>query len=561
MSGLTLPGAFNYQPQFSVDIDRDSPYTNGLLLANTPQHGLKNAVQGYPDLAIVGAPTRVNGPAGIGHSGLDASNYLTWVPPTGLTAGTVMVVTDRPSGGVASCPWFIGSSTASVDLYPYSNDGIYMGAWANTRYISNVAVPGGVSTLLKPNVLVAVGSTTANTHACYKDGVLIGSANATFAYASTMRFGTISGNVYQGKFYLIAIWNRILPKIAIDALALNPWQIFKFPDQQLAWDAAAAGGTHASSGALTSDSATIAGSGTHVALHPSSGALSASDAVVSGSATRVGLRPSSGALSAGDAITAGSATRYGLRPSSGDLTAQSASVAGTAAHIGIHQSSGDLTSGSAVIDGTGTETPAPGNTHPSSGALSAGSAGIAGTAAHIALHPSSGALSADNATVAGIAAHIGIHASSGALEAQSAVVSGSAINGIARNSSGGYLVETLSEKRRLRRHLEEAQEVVQRIKKPSVSQDAAEALQEDAAEISRQLKASIAELEAVAENYQKQLDQKASFKAFAAKQEAKEQARQIQALMIDAQIHAELAQQQIEELDVVFMAFALMAYV
>lgn len=221
-----LPGSYTYQPQFAADIDRSSPYTQGLLLANTPQHGLRNAVEGYPNLAVTGATSWVNGQAGLGHGGMSTSgNYLTWVPPTGLTAGTVLVVTDRSTAGVADGPWAIGSS-AIEDLYPYIDDNIYMGAWANARYVSGVAVPGGVSTLLKPNVLIAVGSTTASTHACYKDGALIGSANATFAYAATFKFGNSTGSVYRGKFYLIAVWNRILSKREIAELSLNPWQIF-----------------------------------------------------------------------------------------------------------------------------------------------------------------------------------------------------------------------------------------------------------------------------------------------------------------------------------------------
>lgn len=161
----------------------------------------------------------------------------------------------------------------------------------------------------------------------------------------------------------------------------------------------AAGGTHTTTGALSSAAATVAGTATHLTLHPSTGALSSAAATVAGTAAHKTLHATTGALSSA-----------------------AATVAGTAVHP--HTTTGALSSAAATISGTADNAAA--GDHATTGALSAAAASVSGTAVHKTLHATTGALSAAAATVAGTAAHLTLHTTTGALQAASATVSGSA---------------------------------------------------------------------------------------------------------------------------------------
>ena len=108
-------------------------------------------------------------------------------------------------------------------------------------------------------------------------------------------------------------------------------------------------------------------------------------------------------------------------------------------------------------------------------------------------------------------------------------------------------IET-EEQKRLRR---EAQGIIQRIKQADAVQ--ADALLDDSKEISRQLQDAIAALEALAAEYQAQLDAEMA-------QQAQEQSSRLRSLLIEAQLQAELLQQQVEELDVAYIMFMLAAH-
>lgn len=108
-------------------------------------------------------------------------------------------------------------------------------------------------------------------------------------------------------------------------------------------------------------------------------------------------------------------------------------------------------------------------------------------------------------------------------------------------------IET-EEQKRLRR---EAQGIIQRIKRADPEQS--EALLDDSKEISRQLQEAIAALEALAAEYQAQLEAQQALRA-------QEEARALRSLLIEAQLHAELLQQQVEELDVAYIMFMLAAH-
>ena len=81
----------------------------------------------------------------------------------------------------------------------------------------------------------------------------------------------------------------------------------------------------------------------------------------------------------------------------------------------------------------------------------------------------------------------------------------------------------------------------------------ADELLDDSKEISRQLQDAIAALEVLAAEYQAQLDAEMA-------QQAQEQSARLRSLLIEAQLQAELLQQQVEELDVAYIMFMLAAH-
>lgn len=182
---------------------------------------------------------------------------------------------------------------------------------------------------------------------------------------------------------------------------------------------AAGAPSHATSGSLAAQDASIAGTAAHKTLHATSGALASQAATISGAAQH--QHATTGALSAQAASVAGTAAHFTLHATSGALSSQAAAISGSAAHQ--HAATGALSSGAATISGTATHT-VPGATHATSGALAADAATVNGTAAHLTLHTTSGTLAAQASTVSGVAAHP--HVSSGALAAQDAAISGSA---------------------------------------------------------------------------------------------------------------------------------------
>ncbi len=181
--------------------------------------------------------------------------------------------------------------------------------------------------------------------------------------------------------------------------------------------------SHATSGALAAQSATIAGTADHRTLHPTSGALASQSATIAGSATHLLLHTTTGALSAQAATISGAAQHQ--HAATGALAAQAATVAGSAAHLTLHTTTGALSAQSATIAGSAA------HQHAATGALQAQSATIAGSADHTAAgasHSTSGALNANAATIAGSATHLTLHTTTGALSAQSATISGAALH-------------------------------------------------------------------------------------------------------------------------------------
>jgi len=123
-----------------------------------------------------------------------------------------------------------------------------------------------------------------------------------------------------------------------------------------ALEAAASGPvTHDTTGALSGQLGSVAGTSAHIAIHGSSGDLTGQGSSVVGSAARFRAFDTSGALAGQGSTIAGSAARAGgatTHDATGTLTGQLGSVVGTAAHVAIHGTSGVLVGQASALSGT-----------------------------------------------------------------------------------------------------------------------------------------------------------------------------------------------------------------
>ncbi len=108
-------------------------------------------------------------------------------------------------------------------------------------------------------------------------------------------------------------------------------------------------------------------------------------------------------------------------------------------------------------------------------------------------------------------------------------------------------VET-EEQKRLRR---EAQGIIKRIQ--TARPEESIAVQEEAEGISAELRYAIDRLEIAADAFEQAMKVKQA-------QKAQKQAQELQSLLIEAQLQAEILQQQVEEMDVAFVMFMLAAH-
>lgn len=163
--------------------------------------------------------------------------------------------------------------------------------------------------------------------------------------------------------------------------------------------------THSTSGTLTGQLGSVAGTAQHNIPHPTSGVLGGQEAVIVGAADHEAQavpHTSTGALTGPGSTLDGSATRFRAFSTSGVLAGQTATIAGDADHE------------------------AQTVPHTTTGALTGPGSTIAGSATHQYLHTTSGVLSGSVATLAGSAARLHAFGSSGELTGQGAVVEGDA---------------------------------------------------------------------------------------------------------------------------------------
>ena len=271
------------------------------------------------------------------------------------SGGALIVAADDAANvsglsSVATSGFNDGLVHTAVALLRTRSDGRYQGLWVDGKFCAS-GTTGGFTATTFDRIAVA----------CLR-------RNAT------------GGFLPAGRYVYEAFYGKGFSADEAQNLSARRWDAFYAPKR--IWVPVSAGGTHATTGALSADSATLSGTAVHTALHATSGALSA----------------------------------------------QSATVAGTATHNALHATSGALSASEATVSGAADHTTPGASSHPTTGALSADAANVAGTAAHYALHATTGALAAQEAAIAGTAVHNAVHATSGDLISDPASVSGSARN-------------------------------------------------------------------------------------------------------------------------------------
>lgn len=431
------------QPQDLLSIDWKNPITRGLVLACPLGRDLRDVVN-RTLLSVTGDVTSIGGSRGQGRSFTNSNaKRLTTALTTHATFRSY-VWRARPlsaGGGGFGRVFEKTNSVSSVESVQYrtsvqsylrghsTTSGIWTWASAlndevisalsydssSTSNIPTVYVNGAqtaVTTLVTPS-----GTPTTNT-----DPFLIGNRGIDLL------------REWDGLLADFLIFDRLLTDAELRSITVDPWQIFEAPRRVYK---APAGGSYATTGALSADASTIAGAAAHLTLHATSGALSSQVAAIVGTAAHLTLHATTGALAAQSATMVGTAAHE--HATTGALVSDAATVNGTATRS--DPGAGYATSGAlAAQDSTIAGTAAHFTFHVISGALAAVDSSIAGSAVHSPLHAATGALSADPAQITGTAEHLTLHETSGALASAEATISGTALHGdqpVARVEIGG----------------------------------------------------------------------------------------------------------------------------
>lgn len=129
------------------------------------------------------------------------------------------------------------------------------------------------------------------------------------------------------------------------------------------------------------------------------------------------------------------------------------------------------------------------------------------------------------------------------------------LNGAGWNLRAQFKGVETEEQKQLRR---EAQGIIQRIKEtPKPTQEQVVEFYDDAEEVSQKLQDAITAILNRQQVYLSQLEEQARLEAEA---QQRQQARDLELLLIEAQLQASILQQQIDELDAVFVMFVMAAH-
>ena len=403
-----------------------------------------------PSVNLVGSIPVVNsnigiGPSLVGVAGKSATsstaNSIQLTPTRDLIfpggAATIAVLR-RKTDTTARVATVFGNNAANRILLhaPYSDGNVYWDFGNDTTGRLSVAF-GAITTDWE--AIVVVAGPTKGREIWRNKNRLAADTSKTFVPASGTTpwylFSTGADVSDVEEKALVVITASEWTDAEIRSWVDNPWAATFAPLPRRIWAPVASGVvTHATSGALTGDPATLSGTAAHIAVHGSTGALSGAGSTLAGTAAHIVVHSSTGALAGAGATAAGTAARLRAMASSGALAGAGATLAGTAARLRAMATSGALVGGGATI--TGAAARAAAGVHDASGSLSAGGAALAGTAARIAPHATTGALAGAGATLAGTAAHVATHTTTGALVGAAAIVAGTAAHKVVHAVNG-----------------------------------------------------------------------------------------------------------------------------
>lgn len=234
MAGVVLPGRFSAQPQVAAGVDWSNPLARGLRIAWLPSLPTQNFADPSITVSFNNRASLMFEAAAAGvqarRTGGTPAGPVFTIPSWGTSAGTIAAVQIVTSLSDA-VPW--ETSTANITFAPYSDGNVYANDWANSRWLSAVAFPGGSAAYTRPHVIAACGSSVANSHAFWINGRSIGSANATWQAPTVIRalYDTVGGYgaQYHSNAALLA-WDRLLTDIELAHLTAAPtnlWTVFR----------------------------------------------------------------------------------------------------------------------------------------------------------------------------------------------------------------------------------------------------------------------------------------------------------------------------------------------
>jgi len=357
----------------------------------------------------------------------------------GLTEWAALAAVDKTATGGA----FSTTPTAGPTAATTTASEVVIAAWANDGSVAGATVPATGYTNIA-NQVNAIGGLVA-------DYLIVSSTGTQTANWGTQTTGDQ--------------WTSAIATFA-DAPVLgnsDGWPVggFVAVGRLLASSGAV---THATSGVLTGQLGTVAGSATRFHAFSASGVLTGQIGSIVGSAARSSssvTHDGTGALVGSIGSIAGSSTRFRAMATSGALTGQGSTIVGSAVYNAVHPTSGNLIGSGAVVTSNATRFHAFGTsgvltgqgavvvgsanrgtgpvTHDTTGTLVGPGSSIVGSANRVHVFDSTGALVGQLGAIAGSATRFHSFSTTGALTGQSSSIVGVALRFRVHPSTGALI--------------------------------------------------------------------------------------------------------------------------
>lgn len=346
--------------------------------------------------------------------------------PSGIvsafTQGAIFFVTKVGSGAVGAPVAGFGTSGLN-NHYPFSDTHVYHDFLATIR--PDMGAPSGLTSWHIGSFHSKAGDLR---YSINGTDFFTTATNTVGAATGVPTIGAQPGYAYDGDIAEIVLCNSFLTtaeRQQVEGYLAWKWGLqtslpVSHPYYYVAPTVTAV--NHTTSGALTGQIGSIAGTAARTAVHPTTGALTGQLGSVSGTAVHNIPHATSGAIVGPGSSVAGTAARTRQHATSGTITGPGSSISGTSAHIAIHGASGALTGQLGGVSGTATRTRA----HATTGALVGQLGSISGTAARTRAHATTGALTGQLGSISGTAVHHALHTSSGAITGPGASLAGTA---------------------------------------------------------------------------------------------------------------------------------------